>query len=299
MASKKNFSKGLGRGLESLLPNATQSTINQERVPVSPLTSIKELELSAIVPNPYQPRSAFDEAKLQELSESIKQMGVIQPITVKKISVGRYQIISGERRFRASKMAGLKSIPVYVKDAEEVALLEMALVENIQREDLDPVDIAISFQRLIEECNLTQEQLSPRVGKNRATIANYLRLLKLPPEIQMALKEGKITMGHAKAILSLTKEKSQLALTKKIIEEGISVREAEKIAQKGDVPKSPAPKKVATGSESAQKVVSILGRYFKDQVKIKPKEKGGEVVIRYKDEKQLENFLKAMKEHNL
>ncbi|MBR4437925.1 MAG: ParB/RepB/Spo0J family partition protein, partial [Bacteroidales bacterium] len=267
--------------------------------PVSPLTSIKELELSAIVPNPYQPRSAFDEAKLQELSESIKQMGVIQPITVKKISVGRYQIISGERRFRASKLAGLKSIPVYVKDAEEVALLEMALVENIQREDLDPVDIAISFQRLIEECNLTQEQLSPRVGKNRATIANYLRLLKLPPEIQMALKEGKITMGHAKAILSLTKEKSQLALTKKIIEEGISVREAEKIAQKGDVPKAPAPKKVATGSESAQKIVSILGRYFKDQIKIKPKEKGGEMVIRYKDEKQLENFLKAIKEHNL
>ena len=226
-------------------------------------------------------------------------MGVIQPITVKKISVGRYQIISGERRFRASKLAGLKSIPVYIKDVEEVALLEMALVENIQREDLDPVDIAISFQRLIEECNLTQEQLSPRVGKNRATIANYLRLLKLPPEIQMALKEGKITMGHAKAILSLTKEKSQLALTKKIIEEGISVREAEKIAQKGDAAKAPAPKKVATGSESAKKIASILGRYFKDQIKIKPKERGGEMIIRYKDEKQLENFLKAIKEHNL
>ncbi len=297
--SNKNQNKGLGRGLEALLSNAAETGIRHEQTS-SPLTSIKEIELSQIVPNPFQPRSEFDRQKLQELSDSIHQMGVIQPITVKKISVGRYQIISGERRFRASKMAGLKTIPAYIKDVNEDAMLEMALVENIQREDLDAIDIAISFQRLIEECSLTQEALSPRVGKNRATIANYLRLLKLPPQIQVAIKSGAITMGHAKALLSLDNERQQITLTDKIIKEDLSVRETEAVVQKASSlskKKEPKPKTQASGS--AKQAETLLGKYFTGKIILKSKPKGGELIFRYNTEKQLEDFLNILKEHNL
>ena len=298
--SSKNNNKGLGRGLDALLSNASQETVVRHEAPSSPLTSIREIELSQIVPNPFQPRSAFDREKLQELSESIRQLGVIQPITVKKISVGRYQIISGERRFRACEMAGLKAVPAYVKDAGEESMLEMALVENIQREDLDAIDIAISFQRLIDECHLTQEGLSPRVGKNRATIANYLRLLKLPPEIQMAIKEGKLTMGHAKALLSVDNADLQAKLAEKIVEEGLSVRETEALVQK---PVSSKPKKKPEVEvpvpDAAKSVEQILGKWFSGKVSVKPKKKGGELVLHYRDEKQLSELLNALKEHNL
>ena len=297
--SNKNQNKGLGRGLEALLSNAAETGIRHEQTS-SPLTSIKEIELSQIVPNPFQPRSEFDRQKLQELSDSIHQMGVIQPITVKKISVGRYQIISGERRFRASKMAGLKTIPAYIKDVNEDAMLEMALVENIQREDLDAIDIAISFQRLIEECSLTQEALSPRVGKNRATIANYLRLLKLPPQIQVAIKSGAITMGHAKALLSLDNEHGQIALTDKIIKEDLSVRETEAAVQKvSSLSKKKEPKPKTQASGSAKQAETLLGKYFTGKIILKSKPKGGELIFRYNTEKQLEDFLKVLKEHNL
>ncbi|MBQ1747794.1 MAG: ParB/RepB/Spo0J family partition protein [Bacteroidales bacterium] len=298
--SNKNQNKGLGRGLDALLSNAGQDSGIRHDNSSSPLTSIKEIELSQIIPNPFQPRSEFDRQKLQELADSIKQLGVIQPITVKKISVGRYQIISGERRFRASGIAGLSTIPAYVKEVDEDSMLEMALVENIQREDLDAIDIAISFQRLIDECHLTQEALSPRVGKNRATIANYLRLLKLPPKIQMAIKSGALTMGHAKAILSMDKEDAQIRLAERVVSEGLSVRETEALAQK---PAAATPKKESQPAvavpQAAQSVGDIFGKYFSGKISVKPKRNGGDIVLHYKNLEQLNVLLKALKEHNL
>lgn len=298
--SNKNQNKGLGRGLDALLSNAGQDSGIRHDNSSSPLTSIKEIELSQIIPNPFQPRSEFDRQKLQELADSIKQLGVIQPITVKKISVGRYQIISGERRFRASGIAGLSTIPAYVKEVDEDSMLEMALVENIQREDLDAIDIAISFQRLIDECHLTQEALSPRVGKNRATIANYLRLLKLPPKIQMDIKSGALTMGHAKAILSMDKEDAQIRLAERVVSEGLSVRETEALAQK---PAAATPKKESQPAvavpQAAQSVGDIFGKYFSGKISVKPKRNGGDIVLHYKNLEQLNVLLKALKEHNL
>ena len=298
--SNKNQNKGLGRGLDALLSNAGQDSGIRHDNSSSPLTSIKEIELSQIIPNPFQPRSEFDRQKLQELADSIKQLGVIQPITVKKISVGRYQIISGERRFRASGIAGLSTIPAYVKEVDEDSMLEMALVENIQREDLDAIDIAISFQRLIDECHLTQEALSPRVGKNRATIANYLRLLKLPPKIQMAIKSGALTMGHAKAILSMDKEDAQIRLAERVVSEGLSVRETEALAHK---PAAATPKKESQPAvavpQAAQSVGDIFGKYFSGKISVKPKRNGGDIVLHYKNLEQLNVLLKALKEHNL
>lgn len=283
-----------------MLSNAGQDSGIRHDNSSSPLTSIKEIELSQIIPNPFQPRSEFDRQKLQELADSIKQLGVIQPITVKKISVGRYQIISGERRFRASGIAGLSTIPAYVKEVDEDSMLEMALVENIQREDLDAIDIAISFQRLIDECHLTQEALSPRVGKNRATIANYLRLLKLPPKIQMAIKSGALTMGHAKAILSMDKEDAQICLAERVVSEGLSVRETEALAQK---PAAATPKKESQPAmavpQAAQSVGDIFGKYFSGKISVKPKRNGGDIVLHYKNLEQLNVLLKALKEHNL
>ena len=294
--ANKNQNKGLGRGLDALLNNAGQNADIRHDNPSSSLTAIKEIELSQISPNPFQPRSQFDRQSLQELADSIRQMGVIQPITVKKISVGRYQIISGERRFRATGLAGLKTIPAYVKDVSEDSMLEMALVENIQREDLDAIDIAISFQRLIEECHLTQEALSPRVGKNRATIANYLRLLKLPPEIQLAIKNGAITMGHAKAILGLSSDLAQKNLTDRIMQEGLSVRETEALVQKmNNPPLKKEPGKPSAAPQVAADIEKAFKQYFEGSVSVKPKKKGGEVILHYRDEKQLESLLKALK----
>ncbi|MBQ1886155.1 MAG: AAA family ATPase [Bacteroidales bacterium] len=296
----KNQNKGLGRGLDALLSNAGQSMEIKHEGPASSLTATREIELSQIVPNPFQPRSEFDRQKLQELADSITQMGVIQPITVKKISVGRYQIISGERRFRACSLAGLKTIPAYVKDVEKDSMLEMALVENIQREDLDAIDIAISFQRLIDECNLTQEALSPRVGKNRATIANYLRLLKLPPKIQMEIKSGALSMGHAKAILGLEGENLQAKVAERIVQEGLSVRETEALVQKLNAPSPKKEAKTAAAiSPAARNLGEIFGRYFGGKVSVKPRKKGGELVLAYRDEKQLDELLNVLKEHNL
>ena len=291
--------RGLGRGLDSLIPGAgSEGGIQPERT-ASPLTAIRELDLDQIAPNPFQPRSDFDREKLQELTDSIARRGVIQPITVKKVSIGRYQIISGERRFRASKAAGLKTIPAYVKDAGENSMLEMALVENIQREDLDPIDIAISFQRLIEECNLTQEALSPRVGKNRATIANYLRLLKLQPEIQLAVKSGAITMGHAKALLGVEDGNLQKRIVDSIIADDLSVRQTEEIVRKLLAPKAEKVRKVAfKPGQAGISAEKILGKWF-GKVTVKAKEKGGEVILKYRDENELASFLNVLKEHNL
>ena len=214
---------GLGRGLDAL--------IDTSHVDTNGGSSISEIALSAIVANPDQPRRNFDEEALQELADSIREHGVISPITLRDNGDGSYMIIAGERRFRASKIAGLDCIPAYIRTAKDEQVMEWALIENIQREDLDAIEIALAYQRLMDDYNLTQERMSERVGKKRATIANYLRLLKLPAEIQVGIKEKKIEMGHARAILGSPSAERQLALYQRILKEGLSVRKVEELAQ--------------------------------------------------------------------
>jgi len=224
---------GLGRGLDALIDT---------HITTSGSSSINEVELSSIVANPNQPRRSFDEEALQELSESIRAHGVISPITLRKNSDGTYLIIAGERRYRAAKMAGLATIPAYVRTAKDEQVMEWALIENIQREDLDAIEIALAYQRLMDEYELTQEKMSERVGKKRATVANYLRLLKLPAEIQIGIKEKKLDMGHARAILSSPSTEKQLALYHRILKEGLSVRRVEELVTEDKNPKKKAPK---------------------------------------------------------
>src|SRR3954468_7298444 len=203
----------LGRGLSALLENArTDITTKNIGDNAAVVNSVSVIKIKNIETNPFQPRTNFEETALQELSDSIKQHGIIQPITVRKLGYDRYQLISGERRFRASQMAELTEIPAYIRIADDQEMLEMALVENIQREDLDPIEVALSYKRLIDECNLTQEQMSEKVGKQRSTVTNFLRLLKLPPAVQKALRDRDITMGHAKALIIIDNEDRQLAI---------------------------------------------------------------------------------------
>ena len=219
MAKQKN---ALGKGLGALIKQS-ETDFSGRQSHSSDKISVESIEL-----NPYQPRTTFDQESLEELASSIRQLGIIQPITVRETDNGKYQIISGERRYRASMMAGLTEIPAYIRQADDNNMLELALVENIQREDLDAIEIAISYQRLIDECQLTQENVSERVGKKRSTIANYLRLLKLPAEIQSAIKQGQISMGHARALVNVEQEEQQLLLFQDIIENSLSVRQVEK-----------------------------------------------------------------------
>lgn len=231
MTAKKS---ALGRGLGALIDDA-----KYEKRPVNEAVStsaIAEIEISKIEANPFQPRTEFDEDALRELSESIKELGVIQPITVKKLDDGNFQLISGERRTRASKLAGLKKIIAFVRDANDQGMLEMALVENIQREDLNSIEVAVTYQRLMDECNLTQEKLSERVGKKRTTITNYLRLLKLPAEIQIGVRDNRISMGHAKALVNVENNDTRLKIYHKIINEGLSVRGTEALVRETNYP---------------------------------------------------------------
>jgi len=219
---------GLGRGLDALIDT---------HITTSGSSSISEVALDQIVANPNQPRRNFDEDSLQELSESIKAHGVISPITLRKNADGTYLIIAGERRYRASKMAGMTTIPAYVRTAKDEQVMEWALIENIQREDLDAIEIALAYQRLMDEYELTQEKMSERVGKKRTTVANYLRLLKLPAEIQIGIKEKKLDMGHARAILGSPSTEEQLSLYHRILKEGLSVRKVEELVMEGKTPK--------------------------------------------------------------
>ena len=212
---------GLGRGLDALIDTTHIATAGS--------SSISEIQLDSIYANPNQPRHTFDEEALTELSQSIREHGVISPITLRKDDHNRYMIIAGERRFRAAKMAGLSTIPAYIRTAKDEQVMEWALIENIQREDLDAIEIALAYQRLMDEYNLTQERMSERVGKKRATVANYLRLLKLPAEIQLGIKEKKIDMGHARAILGSSSPEQQLSIYKRILQNGLSVRKVEEL----------------------------------------------------------------------
>ena len=277
---------GLGRGLGALISdvNSIQQAAHKPLAgePARPLVSTSEIEISKIEPNPYQPRTEFNQEALEELSASIKLLGLIQPITVRPLPDGRYQIISGERRFRASQMAGLATIPAYIRKTDDQGMLEMAIVENIQREDLDSIEVALSFQRLIEECNLTQEAMAVRVGKKRATVTNYLRLLRLPAEIQFAIRAKKISMGHAKALLALETDKEQLKFANQIIEQDLSVRQIEQKIQNLGKKREKKEKEEPVAMElpdSHFRVIEIIGKYFNNNVTARRDAKGsGEIL---------------------
>lgn len=298
---------GLGRGLGALISdvNSIQQAAHKPTTtePARPLVSTSEIEISKIEPNPYQPRTEFNQEALEELAASLKLLGLIQPITVRPIENGRYQIISGERRFRASQLAGLERIPAYIRKTDDQGMLEMAIVENIQREDLDSIEVALSFQRLIEECNLTQEAMAERVGKKRATVTNYLRLLKLPAEIQFAIRAKKISMGHAKALLALETDKEQLKFANQIIEQDLSVRQIEQKIQKLGQKKEKKEKEevpVIELPDSHFRVIEIIGKYFNNNVTAKRDSKGhGELTIRFKDDNEMEMFLQALENSNI
>lgn len=294
----------MGKGLGALIPGVDSlATSPAATAPVHNPASICEIPIDKISANPYQPRSNFDEEALAELTESIRQLGIIQPITVRKIGL-RYQIISGERRFKAASAAGLQTIPAYIKETDDQGMLEMAIVENIQREDLDAIEVALSFQRLMDECSLTQETMADKVGKKRATVANYLRLLKLPAEIQVCIRDKKISMGHAKAILSLSDPMAQLSLCDDIVKRNLSVRQAETKAQnilkRSDRSEEPEEKKVSSElPDNYYRVLEIVGRYFGNNISVKRSEQGkGSFTIQFSSDAEVESFLRALENIN-
>ena len=260
------------------------------------LELVREVDIERIKANPFQPRSSFDEESLAELAASIKQLGIIQPLTLRLVD-GEYQLISGERRLRAAKQVGLTTVPAYIRTANDQGMLEMALVENIQREDLDAIEVAISYQRLIDECFLTHDNLSERVGKKRSTITNYLRLLKLPAEIQMGLKERKLSMGHARAIVSVDNPEEQLKIYRRIIKGDLSVRQTEAMVRKYvqqpepdiDNPESPS---INTQGDGLVEYKKKLNELFGWGADIKPGKKGdGKIVISYRSQGELEELM--------
>ncbi len=298
MAKKNSLGRGLGALIES---QETES--RGAGTPVSkPATSgVAEIELDLIDANPYQPRTIFDEETLNELATSIKEIGIIQPVTIRDKDNGRYQLISGERRLRASKIAGLKRLPAYIRKADDQNMLEMALVENIQREDLDAIEVAISYQRLIEECSLTQENLSKRVGKKRATVTNYLRLLKLPAEIQIGIKEHKVSMGHARALVNIENTREQLKIYGKILEQELSVRKVEELVRNFNLPKEENKKPEDTGPRKEyESLKKDLSNYFKTNIEFKRSNKGdGKIVIPFKSDEDLERIIAIFDKLNI
>ncbi|MDI3479571.1 MAG: ParB family transcriptional regulator, chromosome partitioning protein [Rikenellaceae bacterium] len=275
----------LGRGLEAILGDIDNDYFSSSAFPLIPVDQIES--------NPFQPRTDFDEDALYDLAESIKHLGIIQPITVRKIDKNRYQLISGERRLRAARLANLNEIPAFVKDADDDALLELALVENIQRQDLNAIEIANSYQKLLEEFNLTQEELSSRVGKNRATISNYLRILNLPPAIQAAIRYEKITMGHARALASIDDDEDLMNIFKKTIDEGLSVRKVEELVAnlKNKSNAKHSTKNIV--SEKTEKILNNLKEKFNINAKSKVTSKGKVIVqLKFDNDEEIENFFK-------
>jgi ParB family transcriptional regulator, chromosome partitioning protein len=300
MSTKRN---ALGRGLSALLENAntdiTNKAGNKEEGESKVVGAIAQIEIANIETNPFQPRTNFEEEALNELASSIKEHGIIQPVTVRKLGYDKYQLISGERRFRASQLAGLTSVPAYIRIANDQAMLEMALVENIQRENLDPIEVAISYKRLIDECSLTQEQLSQKVSKQRSTITNYLRLLKLPVEIQLALRNGDITMGHARALINIDDADKQLDIYNQIVADNLSVRDVEDLSR-GVKSEKTAAEKPGTDSKDAKsaltfeqkKFVEDLRAVFNTKVNISRENNGkGKIVIPFKSDSDLKRII--------
>ena len=287
MALKRN---ALGRGLGSL--------ISMDDVPASGSSAINDIALDLISPNPDQPRTTFDEDALDELAISIKELGIIQPLSLRQVGPNSYQIIAGERRYRAALRAGLTSVPAYIRTANDTELTEMALIENIQREDLNAIEIALTFKKLIEQYDLTQERLSERIGKKRATIANFLRLLKLPAEVQLGLRDKRVDMGHARALLSIEKPSLQLKLYNEIVKNGLSVRKVEELAktyqksEDDDSTKTEPKKKLKYNSSDFDILKKHLSTTFKTQVNFTCDNNGkGKITFPFKNEDELERLI--------
>jgi ParB family chromosome partitioning protein len=299
--------KALGRGLSALLSdNSPEDKLDVDiQSPAvahaQPVSGIAEIPIEQIEVNPFQPRTHFDQDALQELSESIKVHGIIQPITVRRLTTNQYQLISGERRFQASRLAGLKTIPAYIRSANDQQMLEMALIENIQRENLNAIEIALSYQRLISECSLKQDELGERVGKNRATVTNYLRLLRLPPDIQIAVRDNKLSMGHARAIINVENPDKQLYIFKKTLNEDLSVRKVEELVREvsgkkaehestesGTAPSGPVSREIS-------QLQSRLSSHFGTRVVVKSDGAKGEIKIPFLSVEDLNRVLDILK----
>jgi len=290
MTSKK---KALGRGLDAILQSPETDITSRDISGDYVAGAIAEIAISKIAANPFQPRTNFEAVSLEELAQSIRLQGIIQPLTVRKIGYDRYQIIAGERRLKAAEISGLLAVPCYIRVANDEQMLELALIENIHRKDLNAMEIAISYQRLIEELNLTQEDVSQKVGKDRATVSNYIRLLKLPPEVQYALRHDQISMGHARSLISIPEPELQLKALLRIVEKGLSVREAEKLAKDMQIPPShKTDEKEAGIPESLQKAGVSLHEKIGAAIIIKRNNKGqGSLVIKFGSEADLERIL--------
>lgn len=297
MAKRKS---GLGKGLGALLENSeTDITSSSPSIKADSAGSVSKISINNIEANPFQPRSEFEKEALVDLANSIKEHGIIQPITVRKLGYGKYQLISGERRFRASQIVGLIEVPAYIRIANDQAMLEMAIVENIQRQDLNPVEVAISFKRLIEECELTQEELGEKVSKNRSTVTNYLRLLKLPEVIQLALSSKVISMGHARALLGIESETMLVKSYRKVIDEALSVRKTEELVKGINEPTTRVASKSPRYSLSyeEQKMRDELSQQFSSKVAIAKTDKGnGKITIPFKDHSHLRKILDLLNE---
>ena len=295
--AKSNQKQVLGRGLSAILndPDNLTKSINDKNANET-IGKIIDLPLENIITNPKQPRTHFNEEALKELSNSIQELGIIQPITVRKVNKNNYQLISGERRYRASKMAGIKSIPSYIRVANDNELLELALVENIQRKDLDPIEIGLSYKRLIDEINLTQDQLSSRVGKKRSTITNYIRLLKLDPIIQTGIRDKFISMGHGRALVNVENNKEQIELYKKIVKKSLSVREVEKLVH---ALKSKTLKNKIYSSPFISQTALDLEKFFETPVKVISNSEGkGFLKINFESQEKLQHILNKVKGEN-
>ncbi len=302
--------RGLGKGLSALLGDGTdissirkpvdyvnKAVVNEDKPKAAP-ADILRIPMDLIEPNPYQPRITFNQEALDELADSIRTLGLIQPITVRKTSSGRYQIISGERRFRASRQAGMEMIPAYIREANDQGMLEMAIVENIQRENLDPIEVAMSYQRLIDECSLTQEQMAFRVGKKRASVTNFLRLLKLPAKIQHDLKAGILSVGHAKVLLGIEDSTVQEALCDLVIKDGLSVRQLEdKIRKLSEERRKDNRQSEQDLPDEYFKVLEIVGKYFENSISLKRTRSGkGSMTIHFSSDEEVQRFLKALED---
>ena len=295
--AKSNQKQVLGRGLSAILndPDNLTKSINDKNANET-IGKIIDLPLENIITNPKQPRTHFNEEALKELSNSIQELGIIQPITVRKVNKNNYQLISGERRYRASKMAGIKNIPSYIRVANDNELLELALVENIQRKDLDPIEIGLSYKRLIDEINLTQDQLSSRVGKKRSTITNYIRLLKLDPIIQTGIRDKFISMGHGRALVNVENNKEQIELYKKIVKKSLSVREVEKLVQ---ALRSKTSKNTIYSSPFISQTALDLEKFFETPVKVISNSEGkGFLKINFESQEKLQHILNKLKGEN-
>lgn len=314
MSTKK---KALGRGLSALLSDSPTDDKLEVDIPVNlnvapttvvapvvvepPTGSIAEIPVEQIEVNPFQPRTHFDQEALLELAESITVHGIIQPITLRKLTTNQYQLISGERRFQASKLAGLEKIPAYIRSADDQQMLEMALIENIQRENLNAIEIALSYQRLLTECNLKQEELGERVGKNRTTVTNYLRLLKLPPDIQIAVRDNKLSMGHARAIISVENPDQQLYIFKQALAEELSVRKVEELVRVLSEKSSQREEGTNTNQQSSPaskeitQLQSRLSSHFGTRVAIKSDGRKGEIKIPFLSVEDLNRILDILK----